>query len=593
MEAAASLPLPASRFLSPPPHPTPAAAAACCSRRNISCARAAPRALEAPQASRPPPRPSPRRSAVAEVKAAPDPVAALTRFEDVLQTQDCNIILRHYGETRRWDELSKVFRWMQEHDMLNIASYSSYFKYLGLSRNPARALQVYGAIRENLTRIHVSVCNSVLGCLVKNGRFDSSFKLYDEMIREGLSPDLFTYSTLLSGCMKLKQGYTKAMELVNELNSRGFQMDSVILTTLLKVYSKGGLFEKARELLTELEASGFAQDEMPYCILIDGLVKERKIWEAMILFNDMKEKGVKSDGYAFSIMISALHRGGYREESKQLAKEFEAKNATYDLVMLNTSLRAYCSTNDMESVMIMLRKMDESNISPDAITFNTLIRYFCMAKVYHLAYKTIQDMHTKGHQLNEELCSEIMMQLGEAGFPSEAFSVYNMLRYGKRTVCKSLHEKVLCFLVPAGLLKDAYVVVKDNSEFISRRSLGNFARSFMASGNINLINDVMKAVHRSGWRISQFGVEVETPDFWMFKLDIFGKAIQRYIQKPDKKQLLLCLLDWMTGQGYSVDSSSRNLLLRNAQLFGQKQLIAEILSKQQGASRITSQRHQK
>ncbi|BAD87953.1 putative PPR protein [Oryza sativa Japonica Group] len=650
MEAAASLPLPASRFLSPPPHPTPAAAAAaaCCSRRNISCARAAPRALEAPQASRPPPRPSPRRSAVAEVKAAPDPVAALTRFEDVLQTQDCNIILRHYGETRRWDELSKVFGWMQEHDMLNIASYSSYFKYLGLSRNPARALQVYGAIRENPTRIHVSVCNSVLGCLVKNGRFDSSFKLYDEMIREGLSPDLFTYSTLLSGCMKLKQGYTKAMELVNELNSRGFQMDSVIygtllaicashnccekaeeyfqkmkdeghkpnlfhyssllnaysenanyekadllmkdlrssgltpnkviLTTLLKVYSKGGLFEKARELLTELEASGFAQDEMPYCILIDGLVKERKIWEAMILFNDMKEKGVKSDGYAFSIMISALHRGGYREESKQLAKEFEAKNATYDLVMLNTSLRAYCSTNDMESVMIMLRKMDESNISPDAITFNTLIRYFCMAKVYHLAYKTIQDMHTKGHQLNEELCSEIMMQLGEAGFPSEAFSVYNMLRYGKRTVCKSLHEKVLCILVPAGLLKDAYVVVKDNSEFISRRSLGNFARSFMASGNINLINDVMKAVHRSGWRISQ---------------DIFGKAIQRYIQKPDKKQLLLCLLDWMTGQGYSVDSSSRNLLLRNAQLFGQKQLIAEILSKQQGASRITSQRHQK
>uniref|UniRef100_A0A0D3EQ70 Pentacotripeptide-repeat region of PRORP domain-containing protein n=1 Tax=Oryza barthii TaxID=65489 RepID=A0A0D3EQ70_9ORYZ len=517
---------------------------------------------------------------------------------------------------------------MQEHDMLNIASYSSYFKYLGLSRNPARALQVYGAIRENPTRIHVSVCNSVLGCLVKNGRFDSSFKLYDEMIREGLSPDLFTYSTLLSGCMKLKQGYTKAMELVNELNSRGFQMDSVILTTLLKVYSKGGLFEKARELLTELEASGFAQDEMPYCILIDGLVKERKIWEAMILFNDMKEKGVKSGkkcvlsmenhgigfllmayndvqylvpnntlsvyyGYAFSIMISALHRGGYREESKQLAKEFEAKNATYDLVMLNTSLRAYCSTNDMESVMIMLRKMDESNISPDAITFNTLIRYFCMAKVYHLAYKTIQDMHTKGHQLNEELCSEIMMQLGEAGFPSEAFSVYNMLRYGKRTVCKSLHEKVLCILVPAGLLKDAYVVVKDNSEFISRRSLGNFARSFMASGNINLINDVMKAVHRSGWRISQFGVEVETPDFWMFKLDIFGKAIQRYIQKPDKKQLLLCLLDWMTGQGYSVDSSSRNLLLRNAQLFGQKQLIAEILSKQQGASRITSQRHQK
>lgn len=639
---AASLPLAASGFLSRAPL---AAAAACCSRSNLSCVRAALQALEAHEASKPP-RPSPRRNAVAEVKAAPDPVAALTRFEDVLQTQDCNIILRHYGDTRSWDELSKVFGWMQEHLMLNFASYSSYFKYLGLSRNPARALQVYGAIQDQSTRVHVSVCNSVLGCLVKNGRFDSSFKLYDEMIREGLSPDLFTYSTLLSGCVKLKQGYTKAMELIKELNSRGLHMDSVIygtllaicashnyceeaevyfqkmkddghnpnlfhyssllnaysengnygkaellmkdlrssgltpnkviLTTLLKVYSKGGLFDKAKELLIELEASGFAQDEMSYCILIDSLVKGGKIWDAMMLFNEMKEKGVKSDGYAFSIMISALHRGGYRQESKQLANEFEAKNATYDLVMLNTSLRAYCSTNDMESVMRMLKKMDESNISPDNITFNTLIRYFCKGKIYHLAYKTIEDMHTKGHQLNEELCSEVMVQLGEAGFPSEAFSVYNMLRYSKRTVCKSLHEKVLGILVPAGLLKDAYIVVKDNAQLISPRFLDKFARSFMVSGNINLINDVMKALNRSGWRISQ---------------DVFGRAIQRYIQKPDKKQLLLCLLDWMTGQGYSVDSSSRNLLLKNAQLFGPKQLIAEILSKQQAVSRTTGQRH--
>jgi len=36
----------------------------------------------------------------------------------------------------------------------------------------------------------------------------------------------------------------------------------VILTTLLKVYSKGGLFEKSRELLAELEALGYAEDEV-------------------------------------------------------------------------------------------------------------------------------------------------------------------------------------------------------------------------------------------------------------------------------------------------------------------------------------------
>jgi hypothetical protein len=69
--------LAASRFLSPPPLlPTPS-----CSRWNLSCVRAVPQTVEAPEAHKlKPPRPSPRRSAVAEVNASDDPVATLTRY---------------------------------------------------------------------------------------------------------------------------------------------------------------------------------------------------------------------------------------------------------------------------------------------------------------------------------------------------------------------------------------------------------------------------------------------------------------------------------------------------------------------------------
>lgn len=36
----------------------------------------------------------------------------------------------------------------------------------------------------------------------------------------------------------------------------------VILTSLLKVYVKGGLFDKSRELLDDLDALGYAQNEV-------------------------------------------------------------------------------------------------------------------------------------------------------------------------------------------------------------------------------------------------------------------------------------------------------------------------------------------
>ncbi|KAG0486844.1 hypothetical protein HPP92_008939 [Vanilla planifolia] len=145
-----------------------------------------------------------------------------------------------------------------------------------------------------------------------------------------------------------------------------------------------------------------------------------------------------------------------------------------------------------------------------------------------------------------------------------------MLRFN-RNVDKSIHETVLNILVGAGLLKDAYVIMKDNMELISKSSLNKFATSFMKLGNINLINDVIKAFYRGGLTIDS---------------EIFQMAISRFIEKPKKKDLLLHLLKWMESHGYVVDSTSRNLLLKNSHIFGQKKLLAEMLSKQHVNSRI-------
>jgi pentatricopeptide repeat protein len=85
---------------------------------------------------------------------------------------------------------------MQEHEKLNVASYRIYLKYMGLSRNPVKAITAYNSIQDVDIRLHVSVCNSVLGCLARNGRMESALKLFDQMKCDGLLPNLVTYSTV-------------------------------------------------------------------------------------------------------------------------------------------------------------------------------------------------------------------------------------------------------------------------------------------------------------------------------------------------------------------------------------------------------------
>ncbi|KAL0357150.1 UNVERIFIED_CONTAM: Pentatricopeptide repeat-containing protein, chloroplastic [Sesamum calycinum] len=489
-----------------------------------------------------------------------------------------------------------LFEWMQQHGKTNTASYSSYIKFIGRDSNYMKALEIYNSIKDDYTRNNVSVCNSTLYCLIKVASFHSSLKLFNQMKQAGLVPDIVTYSTLLVGCAKVKGGYVKAMELVREIKYRGLQMDIVVYGTLISVcasnnqceeaekyfnemkseghspnvfhyssllnayavdgnYKKAdeliqemrsaglvlnkGLFEKSRELMDELQDLGYAEDEMPYCLLMDGLVKSGKLMEAKSVFDGMRQKEVKNDGYSYSIMISALCRGGLLEEAKQLACEFEIKYDKYDVVILNSMLGAYCRSGEMENVMKLMKKMDESAISPDWNTFHILIKYFCKEQLYLLAYRTMADMHRKGHQPEEGLAVSLINHLGKTGSHSEAFSVYS------------------------GLLKDAYVVVKDNANLISQTAIKKFATSFMRKGNINLVNDVIKSIHSSGNKID---------------LDIFHMAVSRYIEQPEKKELLLHLLQWMPGQGYHVDSSTRNLIFKNSHLFGDHS-TAELLSK--------------
>jgi hypothetical protein len=68
------------------------------------------------------------------------------------------------------------------------------------------------------------------------------------------------------------------------------------------------------------------------------------------------------------------------------------------------------------------------------------------------------------------------------------------------------------------------------------------------------------------------------------------------LKEEEKKELLLHLLQWMAGQGYCVDVTTRNLLLQNAHIFGNEQIISEILAKQRAAYRklnATSKSRQK
>jgi len=85
---------------------------------------------------------------------------------------------------------------MQQNQKINVASYSSYVKFMGKSLSCVDAVEMYRDIKDRSIKYNVSVCNAFLSSLIKKGKSESSLKLFTQMKRDGLVPDVFTYSTV-------------------------------------------------------------------------------------------------------------------------------------------------------------------------------------------------------------------------------------------------------------------------------------------------------------------------------------------------------------------------------------------------------------
>uniref|UniRef100_A0A6N2LKL2 MI domain-containing protein n=1 Tax=Salix viminalis TaxID=40686 RepID=A0A6N2LKL2_SALVM len=79
---------------------------------------------------------------------------------------------------------------------------------------------------------------------------------------------------------------------------------------------------------------------------------------------------------------------------------------------------------------------------------------------------------------------------------------------------KAFHKDILHILIAEMLLKDAYLVAKDNAELISKAAIKEFASSFVKLGNINFIKYVRKVILGSGYKIDE---------------ELFQMVVSRYI----------------------------------------------------------------
>jgi pentatricopeptide repeat protein len=103
--------------------------------------------------------------------------------------------------------------------------------------------------------------------------------------------------------MKLKQGYTKAMGLINEMKSRGLQMDIVIYGTLLAICASHNYCEEAEVYFQKMKDEGHSPNLFHYSSLLNAYSENSDYGKAELLMKDLRSSGLTPNKVIFLFLF--------------------------------------------------------------------------------------------------------------------------------------------------------------------------------------------------------------------------------------------------------------------------------------------------
>ncbi|KAL5999019.1 hypothetical protein ACLOJK_009969 [Asimina triloba] len=146
--------------------------------------------------------------------------------------------------------------------------------------------------------------------LIRNldsGRLDSALSTLNLMTQQGIPADLVTFSNLLKSCIRFRD-FDRGKLVHSLLLQSHLELDSIVLNSLISLYSKCGDCETARGIF---ESMGAKRDLVSWSAMISCFAHNNRESEAISLFFAMLESGLFPNQFCFSSVIQACSNMDY------------------------------------------------------------------------------------------------------------------------------------------------------------------------------------------------------------------------------------------------------------------------------------------
>ncbi|KAI5056070.1 hypothetical protein GOP47_0029591 [Adiantum capillus-veneris] len=200
--------------------------------------------------------------------------------------------------------------------------------------------------------------NTVIARCVELGEDEQALKCFEQMQREGFSPDAVTVACILKGCSSMGAA-DKGEKIHDEIVRQGVLGNDIMVgTALLDMYAKCGAAHKARRVLENLPV----RDVVSWTALIAGLIHQGEGAQAMECFERMQHEGVSPNGATFSCLLSACSRQGLVEDAMMCFRDMDSRYGTKpDMQHYSCMVHVFGRAGHLDKAVEVIERMPSFN----------------------------------------------------------------------------------------------------------------------------------------------------------------------------------------------------------------------------------------
>ncbi|XP_004290083.1 PREDICTED: pentatricopeptide repeat-containing protein At2g03880, mitochondrial-like [Fragaria vesca subsp. vesca] len=234
------------------------------------------------------------------------------------------------------------------------------------------------------------------------------------MVREGVWPNSFTYSSVLRAC----EGLWDLKQLHCSIVKAGLESDVFVRSALIDVYSKLGDLRNAMGVFDEMVTG----DSVVWSSIVGAFAQNSDGHEALDLFKRMKRAGFGAEEATLTSVLRACTALALLELGRQV--HVHAMKYGPDLILNNALLDMYCKCGSLEDANSVFTRMVEK----DVISWSTMIAGLAQNGFSQEALKLFEEMKVSGTKPNYITVLGVMFACSHAGLLDEGWYYFQNMR---------------------------------------------------------------------------------------------------------------------------------------------------------------------